>query len=46
MAVRGLAAILFGILTLIWPGITLEVLILFFGVYALLDGALSLDFAH
>jgi uncharacterized membrane protein HdeD (DUF308 family) len=41
LAVRGLAAILFGILTLIWPGITLEVLILFFGVYALLDGVLS-----
>jgi len=41
MALRGLAAILFGILTLIWPGITLEVLILFFGAYALLDGVLS-----
>lgn len=41
IALRGLVAILFGILTLIWPGITLQVLILFFGVYALLDGVLS-----
>jgi len=41
IALRGLAAILFGILTLIWPGLTLEVLILFFGAFALLDGAFS-----
>jgi uncharacterized membrane protein HdeD (DUF308 family) len=41
MALRGLAAILFGVLTFLWPGITLEVLILFFGVYALVDGFLS-----
>lgn len=41
IALRGLAAILFGILTLIWPGPTLKVLILLFGAYALLDGAFS-----
>jgi uncharacterized membrane protein HdeD (DUF308 family) len=41
IALRGLAAILFGALALVWPTLTLEVLILFFGAYALLDGALS-----
>jgi uncharacterized membrane protein HdeD (DUF308 family) len=41
IALRGLAAILFGILTLMRPDLTLEVLILFFGAYALLDGAFS-----
>jgi uncharacterized membrane protein HdeD (DUF308 family) len=40
--VRGLAAIVFGILPFIWPGITLSVLILFFGAYAIVDGGLGL----
>jgi uncharacterized membrane protein HdeD (DUF308 family) len=38
VALRGVAAILFGILAFIWPGITLQVLVLFFGAYALVDG--------
>lgn len=37
-AVRGIAAILFGIMALIWPGPTLAVLVLLFGAYALVDG--------
>ena len=37
-AVRGIAAILFGIMALIWPGPTLAVLILLFGAYAFVDG--------
>lgn len=41
LVLRGLLAILFGILALIWPGITLEVLILFFGGFALADGFFS-----
>jgi uncharacterized membrane protein HdeD (DUF308 family) len=40
-AVQGIAAILFGLLTFLWPGITLTALVLLFGAYALIDGVLS-----
>jgi uncharacterized membrane protein HdeD (DUF308 family) len=36
--VRGLAAILFGALTLVWPKITLTVLVLWFGIFAVISG--------
>lgn len=39
---RGIAAIVFGILTFIWPGITLLTLVLFFGAFALVDGVLAI----
>jgi uncharacterized membrane protein HdeD (DUF308 family) len=39
---RGIAAIVFGILAFIWPGLTLLTLVLFYGAYALVDGVLSL----
>jgi uncharacterized membrane protein HdeD (DUF308 family) len=42
LRLRGLAAIVFGILAFIWPGITLAVLILFFAAYATVDGVLAL----
>ena len=38
LLLRGLAAIIFGILALIWPELTLLTLILLFGAYALMDG--------
>lgn len=40
--IRGIAAVLFGILALILPGLTLQVLILLFGVYALVDGIFAI----
>ncbi len=39
LALRGGAAVVFGILTLIWPGITLLAMVLLFGVFALVHGA-------
>jgi len=38
LLVRGILAILFGIAAFIWPGPTIEALVLLFGAYALLDG--------
>ena len=38
LLMRGLAATFLGILMLIWPGITLRVLVLLFGVYAFING--------
>jgi uncharacterized membrane protein HdeD (DUF308 family) len=42
MAIRGVAAILFAILAFIWPGLTVTVLVLFFGAYALVDGIFAI----
>jgi uncharacterized membrane protein HdeD (DUF308 family) len=42
LAVRGAVAVLFGLLALIWPGITVLALVLLFGAYALVDGVLAL----
>src|SRR5690242_16018074 len=38
LLIRGIAAILFGIAAFLWPGLTLVVLVLLFGAYALVDG--------
>src|SRR4029453_8237273 len=42
IALRGAAAILFGILAFAWPGATLLTLALFWGAYALVDGVCSI----
>ncbi|HEX8967837.1 MAG TPA: HdeD family acid-resistance protein [Chloroflexota bacterium] len=42
IALRGVAAILFGVLAFAWPGITLAVLVFLFGFYALVDGVLNI----
>ena len=42
LVLRGAAALLFGILALIWPGVTLVLLIALFAAYAILGGAAAL----
>src|SRR5260370_12014341 len=42
LVIRGIAGIAFGILTFVWPGITLVALVLVFGAYSLIDGVMSL----
>jgi uncharacterized membrane protein HdeD (DUF308 family) len=42
LLIRGIAALLFGLAALFWPGITLYVLIIFFGAYALVDGVFAI----
>jgi uncharacterized membrane protein HdeD (DUF308 family) len=42
VVLRGIVAILFGVLAFSWPGVTLATLVLFFGWYALVDGIFSL----
>jgi len=39
---RGIAAILFGVLALIWPGVTIVTLVILFAAYALVDGVFAL----
>lgn len=41
LLLRGVLALIFGILTFLWPGITLLVLVYLFAAWALLDGIFS-----
>jgi uncharacterized membrane protein HdeD (DUF308 family) len=42
LLLRGIAAIIFGVLALAWPGMTLLTLIMFYGVFALVDGVFAI----
>jgi uncharacterized membrane protein HdeD (DUF308 family) len=42
LLLRGIAAIVFGVLAFIWPGLTLVTMVLLYGAFALVDGVLSL----
>src|SRR5262245_48790320 len=42
LLLRGIASIVFGVLAFIWPGLTLLALILLWGAYAVIDGAIAL----
>jgi uncharacterized membrane protein HdeD (DUF308 family) len=41
VALRGVLAILYGVLALLWPRLTIEILVLFFGAYMLVDGVFA-----
>jgi uncharacterized membrane protein HdeD (DUF308 family) len=45
VVLRGMAAVGFGLVAIFWPGISLAALVMLFGVYALLDGAVTLMLA-
>jgi uncharacterized membrane protein HdeD (DUF308 family) len=42
LVLRGVLSVLFGLLILVWPGIALQTLVLFFGAYMLVDGIFAL----
>jgi uncharacterized membrane protein HdeD (DUF308 family) len=42
LMIRGLVAVLVGLVTFAWPGITLSALVLLFGAYALIDGIVGI----
>ena len=42
LLLRGIAAIIFGALAFAWPGMTLLTLIVIYGAYALVDGAIAI----
>ena len=42
---RGSLAVIFGVLALVWPGLTLSILIILFGIYAFIEGLVSIAFA-
>jgi len=42
VALRGAFAILYGVLALVWPRFTIEILVLFFGAYMFIDGVFAI----
>jgi len=45
IVLRGVCAVLFGVGAFAWPGITLAVLVLLYGAYALVEGVLAIAWA-
>ncbi|HKZ05921.1 MAG TPA: HdeD family acid-resistance protein [Methylomirabilota bacterium] len=41
IVLRGVCAVLFGVAAFAWPGLTLAVLVIMYGAYALVDGVLA-----
>jgi uncharacterized membrane protein HdeD (DUF308 family) len=41
LALRGLVALLFGLVVLFWPGLVFAVLAVLFGIYAVVDGTIT-----
>ena len=41
LLLRGIAAIIFGFLAFVWPGLTLLTLVLLYGAYAIVNGVLQ-----
>ncbi|AGT07557.1 HdeD family acid-resistance protein [Paracoccus aminophilus] len=42
LLIRGIAAVIFGLIALFYPGLTAYVLLLTFGIYALVDGVMAI----
>jgi uncharacterized membrane protein HdeD (DUF308 family) len=42
MLLRGIAAIVFGVIAVVWPGLTVFVLVILFGAYTLVDGIIEI----
>ncbi|WP_312528639.1 HdeD family acid-resistance protein [Paracoccus sp. (in: a-proteobacteria)] len=42
LLIRGIAAIIFGLVALFWPGLTAYALLLTFGIFALVDGVMAI----
>ena len=45
LALRGVAAIIFGVVALVWPGISLSALLIVFGAFAFVDGVAAIAMA-
>jgi uncharacterized membrane protein HdeD (DUF308 family) len=43
LAVRGGAVVLFGLAALVWPGLTLAIMIIMYGAYAVVDGVFAIS---
>ncbi|UKA60634.1 HdeD family acid-resistance protein [Arthrobacter sp. FW306-2-2C-D06B] len=42
LIIRGIAAVLFGILVVVWPGVSVLAMVILFGVYAVFDGVTNI----